>query len=167
MTNFDPGGLLVLLTVIPSLVAGAVSIAGGHVAARLGYGRYEANVAALLGLLLLAWIAAALVVSTAMLTVLAVVLAMAGAYLASRDVAAASYGWVLGVVLLYVAFAALAAVGLYHGVDSRGRPVGVIARNVYAFYAGGLFACGAVGGAVVGRFRRWRGAKRTGTPERA
>jgi hypothetical protein len=150
MTNFDPGGLLVLLTVIPALVAGVASIAIAHVGARVGIGTYERNVAAVLAVLAVAWIVASLFVSTSMLHVLAVALAVLGAYAVTRDVRQTSYGWVLGVVLLYVAFAVLAWTGLYAGVDATGRPRGVIARNLFVSYYVGLFACGALGGAIVG-----------------
>lgn len=149
MTNFDPAGFLLLLTVIPSVVAGAVSISLAHLSARLGYGEYETNVAVVLGVLVVAWIAASLAVSTAMLQILAVTLAMVGAYAVTRSVTSASYGWVVGVVALFAAFAALSALGVYQGVDQSGRPQGVIARNLPAFYFGGLLVFGAVGGAAV------------------
>jgi predicted outer membrane lipoprotein len=149
VTNFDPGGFLVLLTVIPAVVAGAVSVGLAQVSARFGYGDYETNVAAVLGVLVLGWIAAALVVSTSMLYILAVTLAMAGAFAATRSVSAASYGWVLGVVLLFAAFAVLAALGVYEGVDRAGQPQDPVSRNLAAFYVGGLFALGAAGGKAV------------------
>lgn len=155
MTNIDPGGILVLLTVIPAVVAGAVSITLAHVAARLGYGTYERNVWAILGILVAIWILASLVVSTAMLQILAVSLSMLGAYATTRDRSDTSYGWVLGVVLLYVGFAILAWTGLYAGVDRTGQPQGLIARNLIAFYYGGLFAGGALGGAIVAFLRGW------------
>ncbi|PSQ59663.1 MAG: hypothetical protein BRD23_03860 [Halobacteriales archaeon SW_9_67_25] len=157
MTNFDPGGFLVLLTTIPAVVAGVVSVGLAHLAARLGYGDYETNVAAIVGALVVVWIAAALVVSTAMLYVLLVALAMVGAFAATRSVSAASYGWVLGVVGVFVAFTVLAALGVYQGVDQRGVPQDVISRNLAIFYTVGLLAFGAAGGKgvqVVGR--RWR-----------
>ena len=149
MTNFDPGGFLVLLTVIPAVVAGTVSVGLAQVSAGLGYGDYESNVAAVLGVLLLGWIAASFVVSTGMLYILAVALAMAGAFAATRSVSATSYGWVLGVVLLFVAFAGLSAAGVYQGVDGAGQPRDPVSRNLAAFYAGGLFAFGVVGGKAV------------------
>lgn len=149
MTNVDPGGLLLLLTVIPAVVAGVVSVGVAALAARLGYGTYETTVVTVLGVLILAWIAASLVVSTGLLQILAVTLSMAGAYLATRDVSAASVGWVLGVVLLFAAFAALSATGVYQGVDQSGRPQGLLARHLAAFYAVGLLLGGVVGGAVV------------------
>jgi len=80
--------------------------------------------------LVLWWIAAALVVSTGMLYILAVTLAMAGA------------------------FAGLSAAGVYHGVDGAGQPQDPVSRNLAAFYAGGLFAFGAVGGKVVQLLQR-------------
>lgn len=150
MTNFDPGGFLVLLTVIPAVVAGVVSVGGAHVAARLGVGDYERNVVGILALMLVAWVVAALAISEAMLHILAVVLAMVGAYAVTRDVRSASYGWVLGVVLLYVAFAVLSWAGIYAGVDRTGTPQGLIARHLFAFYYAGLFASGAFGGGLVG-----------------
>lgn len=156
MTNFDPGGLLALLTLLPAVVAGAVSVVAAHLADRLGVAAYERAVVAALALLVLAWVAAALVVSTGMLTILLVVLAMVGAYAATRDVTAASYGWVLGVVLLFLAFLVLSELGIYQGVDETGRPQGLLARHLMAFYAGGLFAFGAIGGAIVrGVLDRW------------
>lgn len=154
MTNFDPGGFLVLLTVIPSVVGGALAIAGAHAAARLGYGDYEHIVLVLTGVLLAVWIGLALRYSTSMLLILSVVLAMVGAYVVTRNVAAASYGWVLGVVFLYLGFALLSRVGLYQGVDSRGAPQGLIAANLPEFYWGGLFVCGVLGGAVVAGVKR-------------
>lgn len=149
MTNFDPGGLLMLLTVIPAVVAGVVSIAVAHLAAWLGYGTYETNVAVVVAAMLVAWVGAALVVETGMLRILAVALSMAGAFAATRDVTATSYGWVLGVVLLFGAFLALSALGVYRGVDATGRPQGLLARNLEAFYYIGLLAFGAVGGKAV------------------
>jgi hypothetical protein len=149
MTNFDPGGFLVLLTVIPSVVAGVVSVAVADLAARFGYGAYERNVVIILGFLAAGWIAASLVVSTSMLHILAVALAVLGAYAVTRDVRQTSYGWVLGVILLYLAFAVLAWTGVYGGVDATGRPQGVIARNLFVSYYVGLFVCGALGGVVV------------------
>lgn len=149
MTNFDPGGLLLLLTVIPAVVAGILSIAGASLAARLGFGTYETNVAAILAVMIVAWIAAAFVVSTAMLQILAVTLAMAGAYAATRSVAESSYGWVLGVIILFGAFTALSALGIYQGVDRTGRPQGILSQHFYWFYAGGLLAFGALGGRSV------------------
>lgn len=157
MTNFDPGGFLLLLTVIPSVVAGVVSVGLAHLATGLGYGDYETTVVATLGVLVLGWIAAALVVSTSMLYILAVTLSMAGAYAATRSVSAASYGWVLGVVGLFVAFAVLAAVGVYEGVDQRGVPQDVISRNLAVSYTVGLLVFGALGGKAVQVGRRlWR-----------
>lgn len=154
MTNFDPGGLLLLLTVVPAVVAGAVSVGVATLASRLGYGAYERNVAAVLGVLLAGWVVASLLVSTAMLRILAVTLAMAGAFVATRDVAASSFGWVLGVVLLFAAFAALSALGLYAGVDRTGTPRGPLSRHFLAVYHVGLFAAGAVGGLAVQAVRR-------------
>jgi len=157
VTNFDPGGFLLLLTVIPSVVAGVVSVGLAHLATGLGYGDYETTVVATLGVLVLGWIAAALVVSTSMLYILAVTLSMAGAYAATRSVSAASYGWVLGVVGLFVAFAVLAAVGVYEGVDQRGVPQDVISRNLAVSYTVGLLVFGALGGKAVQVGRRlWR-----------
>lgn len=153
MTNVDPGGLLVLLTVIPAVVAGGFSIGLAHLVAWLGDVSYRRTVWVVLGVLVLAWIVAALVVvgEATMLYVLAVGVAMLGAFVVTRDVSATSYGWVLGVVLLYLGFAVLSWAGLYAGVDRAGRPQGIIARNLLVFYLGGLFAGGMVGGAVV----RW------------
>jgi hypothetical protein len=104
VTNFDPAGFLVLLTVIPSVAAGIVSIGGAHLAARLGVETYERSVLAIVGALIAVWVVAAVVVSTAVLQVLAVTLAMVGAYAATRNVSLSSYVWVVGVVLLFVAF---------------------------------------------------------------
>lgn len=148
-TNFDPGGLLMLLTV----VAGAVSVGVATLASRLGYGAYERNVAAVLGVLLAGWVVASLLVSTAMLRILAVTLAMAGAFVTTRDVAASSYGWVLGVVLL---FAALSALDIYAWVDRTGTPRGLLSRHFPVFYHVGLFVAGAVGGLAVEAVRRRR-----------
>lgn len=149
MTNFDPGGLLLLLTVIPAVMAGILSIAGATLADRLGFGTYETNVAAMVAVLIVAWIVAAFIVSTAMLQILAVTLAMAGAYAATRSVTASSYGWVLGVVLLFGAFTVLSALGIYQGVDQTGRAQGILSQHFYWFYAGGLLAFGALGGRAV------------------
>lgn len=151
MTNVDPGGLLVLLTVIPAVVAGVASITIARLVAWAGYGTYGRTVWAVLGVLALAWIVAVLVVvgDATMLFVLAVGLAMIGADAVTRDASATSYGWVLGVVILYLGFAVLSWTGLYAGVDRTGRPQGVVARNLLAFYLGGLFAGGMVGGAIV------------------
>lgn len=149
MTNFDPGGFLMLLTVVPSVVAGVVSIGGAHVVARIGYGDYERNVAVLVGILLVGWVGTALVISTSMLLILAVTLAMAGAFVVTRSVRATSYGWVLGVLLLFVVFAGLSALGVYKGVDQTGTPQGLVARHLAVSYAGGLFVCGALAGAAV------------------
>lgn len=152
MTNFDPGGFVVLLTVLPSIVAGVVSIGGAHLASWLGYGGYERNVAALVAALLVGWVVAALVISTGMLLILAVTLSMVGAYAVTRSVRATSYGWVLGVVLLFVAFGVLSALGVYRGVDQAGVPQGFISRHLEAFYFGGLLVFGAIGGATVAAF---------------
>lgn len=167
MTNFDPGGFLVLLTTIPAVIAGVVSIGLAHLVARLGYGDYETNVAAILGALVVAWVGAALVVTTGMLYVLLVVLSMVGAYAATRSVSAASYGWVLGVAGLFVAFTVLAAVGVYQGVDQRGVPQDIISRNLAVSYTVGLLAFGALGGKGVQVVREWwrrhtRGASEAG-----
>jgi predicted outer membrane lipoprotein len=157
MTSFDPGGLLLLLTVIPAVVAGVVSITLAHVAARLGYGTYDTNVVGILAVLLTAWTVAAFLVSTSMLQILAVVLAMIGAFAVTRSITASSYGWVLGVVLLFAAFSVLSAVGVYQGVDQTGRPQGLIARHLSLFYYGGLLIFGAIGGKLVEAVqRRWR-----------
>jgi hypothetical protein len=86
VTNFDPGGLLLLLTVIPSAVAGVVSVGVAHLAARLGYGEYDSNVAIVLGVLAAAWVVASLLVSTEMVQILAVGLAMVGAFAVTRSV---------------------------------------------------------------------------------
>lgn len=149
MTNFDPGGLLMLLTVIPAVVAGVASVGLAHLGARLGVGEYETNVAVVLAVLLFAWIAASLVVSTDMLRILAVTLSMLGAYLVTRNVADASYGWVLGVLLLFVAFLSLDALGIYGGVDRSGRPQGLLARHLFAVYYLGLFLAGVIAGKAV------------------
>lgn len=154
MTNFDPGGLLLLLTVIPAIVAGSVSIGMAKLVAWLGYGAYETNVLACLVAMIVGWIAASLVISTAMLQILAVTLAMVGAYAVSRSITATSYGWVLGVVFLFGAFIGLSALGIYEGVDRTGRPQGIIAQHFYWFYGVGLFVFGALGGKVVQTFDR-------------
>jgi len=157
MTNFDPGGLLLLLTVIPAVVAGAVSITLAHAAAWLGYGEYDTNVAVVLAILLAAWIVTAVFVSTSMLRILAVVLAMVGAFAVTRSVTVSSYGWVLGVVLLFAAFVVLSVADVYRGVDRTGRPLGIVARNLSLFYYGGLLVAGAVGGKVAEAIRcRWQ-----------
>jgi hypothetical protein len=84
-----------------------------------------------------------------MLYVLVVTLAMVGAYAATRSVRAASYGWMLGVVLLFFVFTALAALGVYKGVDQSGIPQDFISRNLAVSFVVGLFVCGAVGGKAV------------------
>lgn len=156
MTNFDPGGLLLLLTVIPAVAAGLVSITLAHVAAWVGYEEYETSVVVLLAVLISAWIVAAFLVSTSLLQILAVVLAMIGAFAVTRSITASSYGWVLGVVLLFVTFIVLSTVGVYRGVDQTGRPQGSIARHVDMFYYGGLLIYGAIGGKVVETIQyRW------------
>lgn len=149
MTNFDPGGFITLFTVLPSVVAGVVSIGVAHLASRLGYGDYERNVAAIVAVLLVGWAGTALLVSTSLLLILAVTLSMVGAFAVTRSVRATSYGWVLGVVLLFVAFAVLSALGVYRGVDQTGVPQGPFSRHVEGFYFGGLLVFGAIGGAVV------------------
>lgn len=154
MTNFDPGGFLLLLTVIPAVVAGVVSITLAHVAARVGHGEYDTNVVVVLAVLIVAWIVAAIVVSTGMLQMLAVVLAMIGAFAVTRSVTVSSYGWVVGVVLLFATFIVLSAGGVYRGVDQTGRPQGLIARHLYLFYYSGLLIFGAIGGKVVALTRR-------------
>ncbi len=50
MTNFDPGRLLVLFTVIPSVVVGVVAILLAHFASYFGYGEYDRNFVVFLGL---------------------------------------------------------------------------------------------------------------------
>jgi hypothetical protein len=156
MTNFDPGGILLLVTVIPAIVAGAVSIGVAHLTTQLGYGTYETNVVAILGVLIVGWVIASVLVTTSMLRILAVVLAMLGAFAVTRSITATSYGWVLGVVLLFVVFTALSVFGVYRGVDQTGRPQGPIAENLYVFYYGGLLVFGAVSGkAVQVMQRRW------------
>jgi hypothetical protein len=153
VTNFDPAGFLVLLTVISSVAAGSVSMGGAHLAARLGVETYERSVLAIVGALIAVWVVAAVVVSTAMLQILAVTLAMVGAYAATRNVTASSYGWVLGVVLLFVAFTIASVTGVYQGVDPNGVPEGLVACNLQAFYYGGVFVFDAIGGAAVQRIR--------------
>lgn len=154
MTNFDPAGFLLLLTVIPAVVAGTVSITVGHVVSRLGVSDYERAVTATVGVLAAAWIVAAVLVSTGMLQILLVGLSMVGAYAVTRSVADTAYAWVLGVVLLFGAFVALSALGIYQGVDQRGRPQGIIAQNLSVFYAVGLFLGGVVAGGIVAGVRR-------------
>lgn len=156
MTNIDPGGFLILLTVIPAVVAGVVSVALAHILARFGYGGYERNVVAVLGVMVAAWIGAALTVSSGMLNILAVALAMLGAYAATRSIRASSYGWVLGVLLLLFAFWVLAAAGVYQGVDPTGVPKGIISQHLMLFYTAGLFVCGAVAGMAVRFIQRHR-----------
>jgi hypothetical protein len=157
MTNIDPGGLLVALTVIPAVIAGTVSVGTAHLVARLGYGTYERAVLAVLAVLVVGWVGAALVVSTSMLHILAVTLSMVGAFAVTQSVRSASYGWVLGVVLFFVAFLGMDWLGLYQGVDGSGRARGIVARHLFAFYYGGLFLFGAVGGKIVEEGRkRWR-----------
>lgn len=154
MTNFDPGGILILLTVIPAFIAGVVSITLAHIAERLGYGEYETNVAVLLAVLIAAWIVAAFVVSTSLLQILAVVLAMIGAFAVTRSISVSSYGWVLGVLILFAAFTVLSVAGVYRGVDQLGRPQGIIAQHLDLFYYTGLLVFGGIGGKVVGVIRR-------------
>lgn len=149
MTNFDPGGFLLLLTVIPAVVAGVISITLAHVTAWLGYGEYDTSVAILLAVLIGAWIVIAFLVSTSMLQILAVVLAMIGAFAVTRSITASSYGWVLGVVMLFATFIVLSAVGVYRGVDQMGRPQGIIAQHLHLFYYGGLLIFGAISGKLV------------------
>lgn len=149
MTNFDPGGLLLFLTVIPAVIAGVVSISGAHLLTRLGYGEYETTVTVILGILIAVWICASLLITPSMLTILAATLAMAGAFIVTRDITAASYGWILGVLLLFVVFTAASSLGIYTGVSHTGRPQGLISKHFYLFYAAGLFTCGAVCGKVV------------------
>lgn len=166
MTNFDPGGILLLLTVIPAVLGGAISIALAHGLARFRVGAYESNVTVVVAVLILAWIVAAAFVSTSMLTVLAVTLSMVGAYAVTRDVTATSYGWALGVVLLFAVFVVLSNLGVYRGVDATGRPQGLIAQNFFAFYATGLLVCGAIAGKVVALVRAWvHGGNRRGSPD--
>lgn len=149
MTNFDPGGFIMLLTVLPAIVAGGVSIGVAHLASWLGYGDYERNVAAIVAVLLVGWVGAALAISTGMLLILAVTLSMVGAFAVTRSVRTTSYGWVLGVVLMFVAFGVLSALGIYRGVDQAGLPQGFISRHLEVFYFGGLLVFGAIGGAAV------------------
>ena len=157
MTNFDPGCFLMLLAVIPAVVAGAVPIAVAQVAARLGYGKYETNVTAILAVMIVGWIGAALVISTGMLQILAVTLAMVGAYVATRSITAASYGWMFGVVLLFAVFIVLSVLGVYKGVDQTGVPQDLISQYLFAFYYGGLLVFGAVVGKAVQIVQhRWR-----------
>lgn len=164
MTNFDPGGFLLLLTVIPAVVGGAISIALAHGLARLGVGKYETDVTVIVAVLVLAWIVAAAFVSTSMLAILAVTLSMVGAYAVTRDVTATSYGWALGVVLLFAVFVVLSVLGVYRGVDASGRPQGLIAQHLFAFYATGLLVCGAIAGKAVAIVRAWlHGVHRRGS----
>lgn len=164
MTNFDPGGFLLLLTVLPTVVAGVVSITLAYVTAWLGYGEYETAVVALVVVLIGAWIVTAVLVSTSLLQILAVVFAMIGAFAVTRDITTSSYGWVLGVILLFAAFSVLSAVGVYRGVDQAGRPQGVIARHLSLFYYIGLLIFGAIGGKVVAMLRYWYQRESLRTP---
>lgn len=154
VTNFDPGGFLMLLTVIPAVAAGVVSVGIAQVSARLGYGEYETNVTVVLAILVIGWIVASFLFTTSMLQILAVILAMIGAFAVTRSVTASSYGWVIGVVLLFGAFTALTVLGIYQGVDQTGRPQGLIARHLRVFYYAGLFVSGAIGGKAAQLFRR-------------
>lgn len=156
MTNFDPGGFLMLLTVIPAVVAGVISIGLAHLAARLGYGEYERNVMGILGVLIGGWVIAALVVSTGMLLILAVTLAMAGAYLVTRSITTASYGWVLGVVLMFVVFGLLSGLNIYQGVNQTGVPQDLISQHLEIFYYAGLLVFGAIAGKTVALLRAQR-----------
>jgi len=149
VTNFDPGGFIMLLTVLPATIAGVLSIGLARLASRFGYGGYERNVAAIVAVLLVGWVGAALVISTGMLLILAVTLSMVGAFAVTRSVRTTSYGWVLGVVLMFVAFGVLSALGIYRGVDQAGVPQGFISRHLEAFYFGGLLVFGAIGGVAV------------------
>ncbi|MFB6312200.1 MAG: hypothetical protein ABEH64_13585 [Salinirussus sp.] len=155
MTNFDPLGFLLLFTVIPAVGAGIISITVAQLAARLGVGRYERTVFSILAVLIVLWIVTAVLVSLAMLQILAVVLAMVGAFAVTRNLRSTSYGWVLGVVLLYFAFTVLGISGIYRGVDQLGRPQGLIARHVAVFYYGGLLLFGAIGGTIAELVRSW------------
>lgn len=158
VTNFDPGGFLMLLTVIPAVAAGFVSVGLALLTSRIGYGDYETNVVMIVGLMLVGWLVTALIITTSMLQILAVSLAMVGAFAVTRSVTAASIGWVLGVVLLFVVFIGLDVLSIYQGVDPTGRPTGLISRHLYAFYYGGLLVCGGVGGkAVQSVLERWEG----------
>lgn len=149
MTNFDPGGLIMLFTVIPAIIAGILSIGGAHLSSRLGFGDYDQTVVVIIGVLLIGWIGASLVISNSMLIILGVVLSMVGAYAVTRSIRATSYGWVLGVVLMFVAFGILSSIGIYKGVDQTGVPQDVISRQLEFFYFGGLLVFGAIGGGVV------------------
>jgi len=149
VTNFDPGGVLVVATVLPSAIAGVLSIGGAHIAARLGVADYDTTVVTILAVLTVAWVVTAVLVSTSLLQILGVGLTVVGAYAVTRSVRATSYAWVLGVVLFFAAFVALSVLGVYQGVDQRGRPQDPLARNLAVVYYGGVLAFGVIGGAVV------------------
>lgn len=145
-----------LFTVIPAVVAGVISIGLANLAARRGYGEYDTAVIGILGVLLVAWVIAAFVVSTSLLTILAVTLAMAGAYLVTRSITAASYGWVLGVVLMFAVFVVLSVTNIYQGVNQTGIPQGFIAQNLQIFYFAGLLVFGAIAGKTVAILQQQR-----------
>lgn len=90
MTNFDPVGFLMLLTVIPAVVAGAISVGVSQLTSRHGYGDYETTVAAVVGVLIIGWIGVSLLVTTSMMQILAVMLSMIGAFAATRSITASS-----------------------------------------------------------------------------
>lgn len=90
MTNFDPGWFLMLLSVIPAVIAGVVSIGVAHLASRLGYGEYETTVTVILGVLIVGWTGGSLVLSTSMLHILAVALSMVGAFAVTRSITAST-----------------------------------------------------------------------------
>ncbi len=149
VTNYDPGWFLMLLTVIPAILAGVISIGVAQLTSRLGYGEYDTTVVLVLGILLIGWIGASLLISTGLLQILAVTLAMAGAFAVTRNVTASSYGWILGVLVLFAAFIGLDALGIYGGVDQTGIPQGRLARHLRVSYSVGLFVFGAIGGKIV------------------
>ncbi|PTD94719.1 hypothetical protein C9439_01000 [archaeon SCG-AAA382B04] len=93
-----------------------------HFASYAGYGEYERNVVFVLGFMVMFWIVAAFIINNSMLIVLSVVFAMVGAYATTGNIIVASYGWVLGVFLLYLAFPVLTFLGIYQGVNQQGVP---------------------------------------------
>lgn len=157
MTNFDPGGFLMLFTVIPTVVAGVISIGTALLVSRLDIADYDTAVVVVLTLLVVGWTGGAIVIGTGMLQILAVVLAMLGAFLVTQNVRAASVGWVLGVVLFFAAFVTISVIGIYQGVDQTGTPQDVISRNLRLFYHVGLLVFGAIGGKLTAiGFDQWR-----------
>lgn len=60
-------------------------------------------------MLIIGWIGVSLLVTTSLRQILAVTFSMIGAFAVTRSITASSYGWVLGVVLMFAAFIGLNA----------------------------------------------------------